>query len=73
MTAIQLSAAEWLTIILKQLGPNGKTCPKGHLITLESNIVIEHRKGRPKVRCRICRKESWRKNSARRAKLGLHT
>lgn len=49
-----------------------KVCPKGHVMTPD-NIVIEHRQGKPKQRCRTCRQESWRKNSARRNKEGLHT
>lgn len=49
-----------------------KTCPKGHLMTPE-NTVVEQRKGHPKARCRKCRQESWRKNSARRSAMGKHT
>lgn len=46
-----------------------KRCPKGHPMTPE-NTVIEKRKGRPKPRCRKCRQESWRRNSARRSAMG---
>ena len=49
-----------------------KTCPKGHPMT-KDNIVIEKRKGHPKIRCRTCRQASWRKNSARRAAEERHT
>jgi hypothetical protein len=49
-----------------------KTCPKGHLMTPE-NTVTEQRNGHPKARCRTCRQESWRKNSARRSAMGLHS
>ena len=49
-----------------------KTCPKGHLMTPE-NTVTEQRNGHPKARCRTCRQESWRKNSAQRSAKGLHT
>jgi hypothetical protein len=49
-----------------------KRCPKGHLMIPE-NTVIEKRKGHPKARCRKCRQESWRKNSARRSAMGKHT
>jgi hypothetical protein len=49
-----------------------KRCSKGHLLTQE-NTVIENRNGHRKIRCRACRQESWRKNSARRASQGLHT
>jgi len=49
-----------------------KTCPKGHPMTPE-NTVTEQRNGHPKARCRNCRQESWRKNSARRSAMGLHS
>jgi len=49
-----------------------KRCPKGHPMTPE-NTVIEKRKGHPKARCRKCRQESWRRNSARRSAMGKHT
>ncbi len=49
-----------------------KLCPKGHLM-MPANIVVENRKGHPKERCRTCRQESWRKNSARRANAGIHS
>ena len=49
-----------------------KTCPKGHPMTPE-NTVTEQRNGHPKARCRTCRQESWRKNSALRSAKGLHT
>jgi hypothetical protein len=49
-----------------------KTCPKGHPMTPE-NTVIEKRNGHPKARCRTCRQESWRKNSAQRSAKGLHS
>ena len=49
-----------------------KTCPKGHPMTPE-NTVAEQRNGHPKARCRTCRQESWRKNSARRSAMGLHS
>jgi hypothetical protein len=49
-----------------------KRCPKGHVMTPD-NIVTESRKGHPKQRCRTCRQESWRKNSAKRKCTGLHT
>jgi hypothetical protein len=49
-----------------------RVCPKGHLMTPE-NTVVEKRKGHPKTRCRTCRQQSWRKNSARRTAQGLHT
>jgi hypothetical protein len=52
--------------------PQVKRCPKGHPMTPE-NTVIESRKGHPKARCRKCRQESWRKNSARRTAMGKHT
>jgi lipopolysaccharide transport system ATP-binding protein len=54
------------------LGKRGRKCSKGHVVNL-GNMVIERRQGKLKVRCRICRRVSWRKNSARRARLGLHT
>ena len=49
-----------------------KTCPKGHPMTPE-NTVTDQRNGHPKARCRACRQESWRKNSAQRSAKGLHT
>ena len=49
-----------------------KTCPNGHPMTPE-NTVTEKRNGRPKVRCRTCRQESWRKNAAQRSAKGLHS
>ena len=49
-----------------------KVCPKGHPMT-PTNIVVENREGHPKERCRTCRQESWRKNSARRAIAGMHS
>lgn len=49
-----------------------KWCPKGHSMNPE-NTVIERRKGHPKARCRKCRRESWRRNSARRSAMGKHT
>jgi hypothetical protein len=49
-----------------------RVCPKGHLMTPE-NTVVEQCKGHPKTRCRTCRQQSWRENSARRAAQGLHT
>jgi hypothetical protein len=49
-----------------------KTCPKGHPMTPD-NTVTEQRNGHPKARCRTCRQESWRKNSARRSAIGLHS
>lgn len=49
-----------------------KTCPQGHLMTPE-NTVTEHRNGHPKARCRACRQESWKRNSAKRSTMGLHT
>jgi len=49
-----------------------KVCPKGHPMT-PTNVVVENRKGHPKERCRTCRQESWRKNSARRAAAGMHS
>ena len=52
--------------------PPVRVCPNGHLMTPE-NIVTENRKGHPKIRCRICRRKSWSKNSARRSAAGLHT
>ena len=55
------------------LPPEGlRLCSKGHLMAPD-NIVVEHRKGHPKVRCRRCRQASWRKNSARCAAEGKHT
>ena len=51
---------------------SGRLCPKGHIMTPD-NIVTEKRRGHSKERCRICRQESWRKNSARRSAAGLHT
>lgn len=49
-----------------------KRCPNGHLMTPD-NVVTEKRNGHPKQRCRTCRQESWRKNSARRAAGGHHS
>ena len=49
-----------------------KTCTNGHQMTPE-NTVTEQRKGRSMSRCRTCRQEAWRKNSARRSAMGLHT
>jgi hypothetical protein len=58
---------------LDELGEKAiKQCTNGHLMT-GANIVIERRKGYPVARCRTCRQESWRRNSARRSSLGHHT
>ncbi len=54
------------------IDPDVRRCPLGHPLT-PGNIVVENRKGHPKIRCRICRRASWRKNSARRSAAGLHT
>ena len=56
----------------ESIGPDIRRCPQGHPLTPD-NIVVEKRKGHPKIRCRICRRKSWRKNSARRSAAGLHT
>ena len=49
-----------------------KTCTKGHQMTPE-NTVTEQRNGRSMARSRTCRQEAWRKNSARRSAMGLHS
>ena len=49
-----------------------KTCTKGHPMTPEKTVT-EQRNGRSMARCRTCRQEAWRKNSARRSAMGLHS
>lgn len=51
---------------LREVGTSSesKHCPNGHLIDAENSVVETRPNGRVVVRCRICRRESWKKNAA---------
>lgn len=58
------SQLEDISRAMSYLGPKKRRCQKGHLIAIE-NIVVENRKGHPKIHCRICRRKCVRIQHAR--------